>query len=253
MKLSRALILALAAAALTTSALAETPVEQAAAAIAASQFARAEDILAPLAQNRRADPAIFYYLSLVRMAQRRNDEAVELAERAMKADPAKIAYLDQMGTACSARIAEVGAIEGNSLALKMRKAYEKCLSIDPNYLPALKGMINFYEHAPDMVGGSLRKAGEYAERLRKVYPYQGELELGRLAAGANKFEVALAHYEAATKLKPDDLATAAACGWTLLHLGRKDEARERFQGVLRVDPNFGPAKMGLAEAAPAAH
>jgi tetratricopeptide (TPR) repeat protein len=151
------------------------------------------------------------------------------------------------GEICYEAITNLDPIEGNSVAIKMRKAFEKALKLDPKNIGALRGLIMFYEHAPDMVGGDWRKAFEYAERLATVSPYQGEFELGRLSAGRNDFEGAFKHYDAAVKLQPGDFATATACGWSLYKLNRKKEARERFEAVLRANPDFGPAKMGLEQ------
>ena len=46
-------------------------------------------------------------MALVRMAQKRNEDAVIFAERATKADPTKVEYFGLLGNACNARIPEV--------------------------------------------------------------------------------------------------------------------------------------------------
>jgi tetratricopeptide (TPR) repeat protein len=254
MKFLRALVLPAALAAFLPAALpAESVADQAADAIKQGEFARAGDLLEPLVASGHADASSLFNMSLVRLAQRQTEEAVKYAERATKADPTKLEYFFQLGTACDARIREVGPMDANALAAKMRKAYEKVLSIDPKFVPALIGMVHFFEHAPEIAGGSLKKAQEFAERLREVDAYQGELELGRLASGLKDYESAVTHYDAAVKVKPDDVSTATASGWSLYKLGRKEEARARFEAVLKLQPDFEPAKMGLTETATPAH
>lgn len=230
-----------------------TVVEQAADAIKQGEFSHAEDLLTPLAAAKHPDATVLFYFSKVRFAQKQNEEAIQLLERAIKADPSKLEYYMLLGAECGAHLPEVSPMEGNAVAIKMRKAYEKVIERDPKNLTALQGIIMFYERAPEIAGGSQKKAREFAERVRAIDIHTGELELGRLAAGQMNFEEALVHYEAAVKAMPSDLATAAACGWTLFQLGRKDEARARFQAVLAVDPEFAPAKMGLEKTAPPAH
>ncbi|HEY4300732.1 MAG TPA: tetratricopeptide repeat protein [Candidatus Didemnitutus sp.] len=226
-----------------------TPIEDASAAVHAGRFVDAETILLPLVKGRNANPAAWFYMSRVRLAQKQFDEAVSFADRAAKSDHPPVNYFLNLGEICFAAIPNLDPIEGNSVAIKMRKAYEKALKIDPKNIPAMEGLIAFYEHAPDLVGGDKRKAFEYAERLAKVSPYQGEFELGRLSAGKNDFEGALTHYEAAVRVQPDDYATATACGWSLYKLNRKKEARERFEAVLRAKPDFAPAQVGLDQIA----
>jgi len=233
-------------------AFANATVDEAVAAIKAGQFTRAEDLLMPLVEQRHADAAVLYNMAIVRMAQKQNDDAIKYAERATKADPTNPEYFLRLSAACNARIAEVGPMEGGALATKMRKADEKALDLDPNNLPALLGLLLFYERAPEIVGGSEKKAREVAQRIRKFDPYQGELALGRLASGLKNYDEALLHYDAAAKLRPDDLATATACGWTLFALGRNAEARARFEAVLKINSDFGPAVMGMAKTAPPA-
>lgn len=230
-----------------------TPLDEAGDAVNHGQFAHADDILTPLVARGHAPPAAYYYLSIVRLAQKQTEEALKLAEHALKAEPDKIEYYDQYSLACTSRMADTGPLEGNSIAIKLRKALEKSLTLSPRHMPTLLALVRFYEHAPAVVGGSHKKAIEYAERIRTIDVYQGEIELGRLSAGENEFESAFQHYDAATKLHPNDLATATACGWTLLKLGRKDEARARFEAVLHNSPDFEPARLGLSAAAPAAN
>ena len=250
---ARLLLRAAVALCLAVAGRAGTPVEQAAAAIKQGEFSHAEDILTPLVQAKHPAPAAWYYFSLVRFAQKQNEDAIKMAERAVKGDPGNEAYYMQLGAACGARIAEVSPMEGNAVANKMRKAYEKVLDMDPRCMIALQGLVMFYSRAPEIAGGSQRKAHEFAEKVRQIDAHTGELELGRLAAGENNFAEALVHYDAAVKLMPADLSTAAASGWVLFQLGRKDEARARFEAVLKIDPEFGPAKLGLEKTAPPAH
>jgi tetratricopeptide (TPR) repeat protein len=241
------------AAGLSAAAPAKSPVERAAADIKAGEYTHAEDLLTPLVGRRGSDAEAFFYMGIVRLAQKRYDEAVEMSERATKEDSTKPEYFSQLGLACSARLTQLDPLAADAMASKMRKAYERALKLDPRDLAALTGLVGFYEHAPEIVGGDLRKAREFAERVRQLDPYQGEIELGRMDAGEKHFADALRHYDAAAKLQPNDLATATASGWTLFALGRKDEARARFEAVLKRDPDYAPAKMGLTETAPQAH
>ena len=48
------------------------------------------------------------------------------------------------------------------------------------------------------------------------------------------------------KLKPDSASLTNACGRMLAKLGRKDEARARFEAALKINPAFEPAKKALA-------
>ncbi|HVU17214.1 MAG TPA: tetratricopeptide repeat protein [Candidatus Didemnitutus sp.] len=235
--------------ALRLSAADPSPIDRAGELVRAGEFVQAEDILEPMVKGRHADPKALFYMSRVRLAQKQYSEAIDFAERAAKGDDTRPEFYVNLGEICFAAIPSFDPLEGNSVAVKMRKSYERALKLDPRNSAALTGLITFYEHAPEVVGGDVRKAFDYARRLAEVNPYAGEFQLGRLSAGAKDYKNALIHYDAAVKLQPEDMATATACGYSLYYLGRKSEARERFEAVLRAHPDFAPAKLGLDQIA----
>ena len=213
---------ALAALLLTTSALAQTPAVP-------------------------ADAAALHKQSIESLQQKKAKEAVEFAEQATKADPANPVYFSQLGMALSARMNEVNFIQMAGLSSKLKKAFEKSVELDPNHVSGLIGLSRFYTNAPEIAGGSLVKAAEFAARVQKIDPFLGAIELGNIANKDEKYPEALAHYEAAAQLKPGHAGVQAGCGRVLVKLGRKDEARARFEAALKINPDLESAKKALAE------
>lgn len=227
---------------------AQSPVEQAAAALKAGDLAAAETLLAPLAAGEKPDPAAVHQLSLVRLRQNKAAEAVTLAEQAVKLSPGTADYQASLGQALSRRIGEVGFMQQAMIAGRMRKAFEKAAELDPNHLGALIGLSRYYTNAPEIAGGSPAKAKEYAQRVRTLHPVLGETELGNIAEKEENFAAALTHYEALSALQPDHGWPHYLCGRTLAKLGRKDEARTRLEAALRHDPKMGETvQKALAE------
>ena len=66
------------------------------------------------------------------------------------------------------------------------------------------------------------------------------LAQGRVEEAVSSFRSALAH-------SPQDLKSRAALGLALVQAGHFDDARSYLSGVVKVDPQNGPAWMGLAE------
>lgn len=192
------------------------------------------------------DAAVLHQRSLELTQQKNFKEAVEASEQATQADPTKPEYFSQLGIALSQRMNEAGFMQMAVLAGKMRKAFERSLALDPNHVSGLIGLARYYTNAPEIAGGSLEKAAEYATRLQKVNPLLGELELGRIAEKDEKPADALAHFDAALQLKPDHTGALLGAGRQLAALGRKDEARARFEAVLKINPESEAAKKGLA-------
>lgn len=253
MKTSRSLLAALAALVLAVVASAQTALETAAAALKSGDLAAADAALAPLATGEKPDPAALHLLSQVRLAQKNTKDAIALAEKATQLAPDNAEYHAHLGVALSARMPELGFMQQAMVAGKMRKAFERAVEIDPKNFNGLVGLARYFANAPEIAGGSLTKAAEFATRLKALNPFFGESELGRIAERGEKFSDALAHYEAAAQLKPDAAGAPFNCGRMLAKLGKKDEARARYEAALKLSPNFEAAKKALAELdAPAA-
>jgi Flp pilus assembly protein TadD len=202
---------------------------------------------APAAPAVPVDAAALNKQSIDRLQQKDAKGAVELAEQATKADPTKPEYFSQLGIALSQRMNEVGFMQMAVMSGKLKKAFEKSVALDPNHVSGLIGLARFYTNAPEIAGGSLEKAAEFATRLLKINPFSGEIELGRIAEKGEKFDEALGHFETASKLQPENPGLQYACGFQLAKLGRKDEARARFAAALKLNPEHERSKKALAE------
>lgn len=198
----------------------------------------------PAAGNGAA--AALHQLSLERVRQKNLKEAVDFAEQATKADPTKPDYYSQLGLALSLRMGELNFMQQAMTAGKMKKAFEKAVALDPKHIGGLIGLTRYYASAPEIAGGSLEKSKEFADRVHALNPVLGLMEYGNIAEKGEDYAGALAHFEAALKLKPDSASLTNACGRMLAKLGRKDEARARFEAALKINPAFEPAKKALA-------
>lgn len=192
------------------------------------------------------DAATLHQQSLEQVKQKKFKEAVDLADQATKADATKPEYFSQLGIALSQRMSEVNFMQMAMLSGRMKKAFEKSIELDPNHVAGLIGLARFYSNAPEIAGGSLEKATEFAVRVQKIDPFLGAMELGRVAEKAEKPDEALAHYEAAAKANPKSAGVLAAAGRLLAQAGKKDEARARFEAALKINPEHEVAKKGLA-------
>jgi Flp pilus assembly protein TadD len=197
----------------------------------------------PHHHRHRADrrPAL-HQLSIERLQQINTKEAVGFAEQAVKADPTKAEYFSQLGMALGQRMGEIGFMQQAMMSGKLRKAFEKSVEHDPNHVAGLIGLARYYTNAPEIAGGSFVKAAAYATRVRQLNPLLGELELANIANKDEKYAEALAHYEAAATLKPDQAGVQLGCGRMLAKLGRKDEARARIETALKLNRTSRPRK-----------
>lgn len=239
---------ALAALLLTTAqAQPAAPIDEARAALQTNDFARAESLLGPLTGADAKDATAFFALGQLRERQRNLKEAVAAYEQATRLDATHPEYFSTLGVALSQRMGELNFMQQAMIAGKMKKAFAKSVELDPRHVAGLIGLSRYYANAPEIAGGSLEKAKEFADRVQALVPFLGEVELGNVAEKGDDFAGALTHYEAAARLKPDHAAAQNACGRMLVRLDRKNEARARFEATLKLNPNLESAKKTLAE------
>ena len=230
-----------------TGAFAQSPAEQAAELLKKNDLAATEALLTPLTGADGKDAAAFFQLGLLRLRQQRAADAVATLEKATTLDATKPEYFSQLGVAISAKMQGANFMVQATTAPKMKRAFEKSVALDPNHVAGLIGLARYYTNAPEIAGGSLEKAKEFAERVQKIVPFLGEAELGRIAERGEDYPGALAHFETADKLKPAQAGTVFAIGRMLAKLGKKDEARAHYESALKLNPEFEPAKKALTE------
>jgi tetratricopeptide (TPR) repeat protein len=233
---------------------ASSALEEATVAIDAGNFAKASELLEPLTGANGKDAAAYSALSRVRLEQKKAVEAIALAERATALDPTRAEYFAQLGMSLGQRISEVSFIQQAMMSGKLRRAFARAVELDPNCVAGLIGLTRFHANAPEIAGGSTKKAREYALRVKQLAPFTGEMELANIAEREENLGEAAEHFAAATQINPAHAWAQFRCGETLAKLGRKDEARSRFEAVLKIDGNFEAAKKALAnlDASPAA-
>jgi tetratricopeptide (TPR) repeat protein len=226
---------------------ASSALDEARAAFRAKDFDRAVGLLEPLTKEGTRQAAAFHLLSQIRLAQKDTKGAVEMAEKAARLDATKAAYFSQLGLALGTRMGEVGFMQQAMMAGKLKQAFSTAVELDPNDVAALIGLSRYYSNAPEIAGGSLTKAKELAERVQRIDPFLGAVELAGVAERAENFTEALLHYETAAQLRPNAAGLEHQCGRILAKLGRIDDARLRYEAALKIDPQFEPATKGLAE------
>lgn len=223
-----------------------TLLDEARAALKASDLPKAAALLAPLTGADDKDAVAFHVLSQVKVAQKDFKAAVEAAEKATTLDATKAAYFSQLGMALGQRMGEINFMQQAMMAGKLKKSFAKSVELDPNHVEGLIGLARYYANAPEIAGGSPEKAREYAVRVQKLDAVLGALEFANIAERGEDYAEALKHYEEAAKLRPTAANFQNYCAAMLVKLGRKEEARARYEAALKLNPKSEAAKKGLA-------
>lgn len=168
------------------------------------QVARALD------PSKSHDPETLYLLSNIKQSFGKTDEAVQLAEAAVKADPNKAKYHLQLADTLSDQADKVSFFKKVSLAGRIRSELETAVMLEPKNTDCLLGMMLFYQAAPGIAGGSKEKARQMAEEIGRIDASKGYLAQARLALGNNQKDKVEGLYLAAVKADPKNFEALIA-------------------------------------------
>ena len=187
------------------------------------QVARAID------PNKSNDPETLYFLSNIKQSFGKTDEAVKLAEEAVKADPGKAKYHLQLAGTLSDEAEKVGMFKKLSLASRIHSELETAVKLEPKNTDCLFGLMMFYQAAPGIAGGSKDKARQVAEQIGQIDQSKGYLAQARLALGNNEKDKVEDLYLKAVKADPKNFeALMALASYYASDAQKKYDAAEQY-------------------------
>jgi tetratricopeptide (TPR) repeat protein len=220
---------------------AESPELQAAVALyTARRDAEAQVAFERLVQTDAHNHAALYYLA--RLAKRKNDwtRASEFYERCVALAPGNAVYWSDLGEAYGKLANRAGILHQLGFARKCRNALAKSIELDPANIDYRLGLVEFYQQAPVIAGGSMAKAYAEVAEIRRRDPYAGALANGNLLLSEQKWAEAEQAYKEAARYQPDSLDPPFALGQLDAQLGRYEEAFGIFEDLLaKNQDNFG--------------
>jgi tetratricopeptide (TPR) repeat protein len=127
------------------------------------------------------DPRTLYLESRVKLAFGDAQGALPLIERALEKDSSKADYHGHHADVLGTLAEHANFLKQIGMARTIKKELETVLSIEPNNIDALVGLIRFHQKAPGMVGGDKKQIPTLLERITKINPARGYLEQAQLA------------------------------------------------------------------------
>ena len=168
-----------------------------------------------------------------------------LRVRATKGDEASIPFFRQAiekDTNFALAYAKLAVVLGNrGLADEAKTNALKAYELRDRVSEYERLYIN-YNHASRVLRDE-KKVREALELLTAAYPrdYAGRNNLGVYYNGRGQFEEALAQYQAATEIAPDEPQPMANAAYVLMQLGRNAEAYALIERALAIRPDSGLA------------
>ena len=160
--------------------------------------------------SKDQDAETLYLLSKLKQGFRKHDEALQLAEAAVKANPNKASYHLQLASVLSDDINNAGFFKKMSLARRVRSELETALKLEPRNTDCLFGMMMYYEQAPGIAGGGKDKAHQVAEEIGQIDASMGYLAQAQLAREEKQIDKLEGLYLNAVKADPKNFEALIA-------------------------------------------
>ncbi len=175
------------------------------------------------------------------MAQHDDDKAADLFEQAVKLKPNSAEYHFFLGQAYGTQAQKASIFSKAGLAGKVKDEFERAVQLDPSYVEARFGLIDFYMMAPSFMGGSEEKAMQQAQEIRKQDALAGHRAFARVYSRQKKPDLARKEYYDAIREQPNSPKAHQALGiFLMLNEKNYKQAAEEFENGVRLDPGFMP-------------
>jgi tetratricopeptide (TPR) repeat protein len=164
-----------------------------------------------------------------------HDAVISHARRAIKRDKKNSGYHMTLARGYGMKAME-GGLTSAFYAGKYKSECKLAIEYDPRNIDAHMGLLQFYVMAPGLMGGSLEKAEETAERVAALDPFIGRLAAGFVAWQSDDLEGAEREYVAAARIDTLDTEGWKALARFYTEVGRYGEAIALGDRILALDP-----------------
>ena len=182
-----------------------------------------------------------FWLGRAWIAQREWEKAADRLEKAVELDPRDARAHFFLGAAYGEQAVRASKLRQPFLAKKIQHEFERAVQLDPDYLDARAGLLDFYRMAPGFMGGGMDKARAQAAEIRKRDPLRGAYAFASIALAEKKPELAAEEYGRAIEAAPDSVGAYLALGELRGQQGHWDQAwalLERYRARRPSDPRL---------------
>jgi tetratricopeptide (TPR) repeat protein len=198
------------------------------------KYPEARKQLLAIKKDSKDFAAAQYYLGRVAFDETNYDEAEEFFETAIDTNDKVADYHTWYGNTLGTIAADANLFKQASLGPKMKSAWEKAVALDPKTVDARESLIQYYLQAPAIAGGSVDKAIEMANEIKKIKPAEGHRQLGNIYYREKKYAEAEKEFIAMTKI--DATLTPGLANFYVLQK-QYEKAFTLFEETLKQNPN----------------
>ena len=174
-----------------------------------------------------------------------HEKAAKLFEEAVKLAPNNAQYHYYLGAAWGELAQKASVFKQATMAGKIREQFEKAVQLDPNFLDARFALIDFYTVAPGFMGGSMEKAQQQANEIKKRNNLEGHRAWARIYGRQKKPDLVRKEMVDAVRENPNSARAHYLLAGVLINEKNWAGALQELETALRLDPNYMPAHYRL--------
>jgi len=185
------------------------------------------------------DPEALWMMSFVKLSWDDHKAALELAEKAVAADPKNPRYRLGLAQALGREAQTASILRQPGLALRFKRELAATLALDPKNVAAMQYQMMFDFEAPGIMGGDKARGRATAEQIMRIDPVQGYFAQATVARydkqGSRIEELLRQAVEAGPASYQAHVSLADFClGSSVKKYG---EAETHAREALRIDPS----------------
>lgn len=162
--------------------------------------------------------------------------AADLFEKVVQANDANPIAHFWLGRAYGDLAEKANVFKQASLARKTKAQFDHAVQLDPAYLDAREGLMQYYLLAPGILGGSVDRAREQVQEIRRRDAYRGGFAAARLATRQKDTTTLAREYRQLVAQYPDSGAPWTSLITMLVVQRHWDEAFETTDRLTRAQP-----------------
>lgn len=213
--------------------------------------ARASDMRTRLEMTSRggdAAAAAFAAGCLATAATKWNDAAKAFERTVAANDRSAIAHF-WLGRTYGVQVMQASLIRQPGLAKKTRAHLERAVELDPDHLDARTGLMQFYLRAPAIAGGSVARARQQVEEVRRRNAFRGGMLAATVARREKQYAAAVNEYERLITQYPDSEAPFSSLASTYGDQREWDRAFRTIDRFIAAQPRALLAQYAIGRAA----
>jgi tetratricopeptide (TPR) repeat protein len=164
-------------------------------------------------QNKSWDNAIYYYKKLKQLK------------------PSEANYHYKYGGVMGMKAKESNKFKALGMISDIKSSFEKAISLNPKHIEARVALVELCLQLPGIVGGSEKKALQYANEIAQISPVDGYLSKGHIAEYFGRYKEAEIQYKKATEISKSKNSFRILANLYKNKMGQPEKAKSILEDI----------------------